>query len=82
MIKNLPTGQKMWVQFLGREAPLKKDMVTVLAWEILWPEEPGGLQSMGSVRVGHNLATRQQQFTWLLYTFVYQGSCKVVLASL
>ena len=46
MIKNLPTGQKMWVQFLGQEDPLEKDMVTLLAWEILCTEEPGGLQSV------------------------------------
>ena len=43
MIKNLLTGQKMWVQFLGREDPLEKDMITLLAWEILWTEDPGGL---------------------------------------
>ena len=34
---------------------------SVLAWEIPWTEEPGGLQSMGSQRVRHNLATKQQQ---------------------
>ena len=34
---------------------------SILAWEILWTEEPGGLQSMGSQRVKHNLATKQQQ---------------------
>ena len=34
---------------------------SILAWEIPWTEEPGGLQSMGSQRVGHNLATKQQQ---------------------
>ena len=43
---------------LGQEDPLKKEMAThssILAWEIPWMEEPGGLQSMGSQRVGHNL---------------------------
>ena len=34
---------------------------STLAWKIQWTEEPGGLQSMGSQRVGHNLATEQQQ---------------------
>ena len=34
---------------------------SILAWEIPWTEEPGGLQSMGSQRVGHDLATKQQQ---------------------
>ena len=47
------------VQTLGGEATLEKEMVThssVLAWEILWIEEPGGLQSQGSQRVGHDRA--------------------------
>ena len=44
-------------QFLGQEDPLGKEMAThssILAWEIPWTEDPGGLQSMGSPRVGHN----------------------------
>ena len=43
--------QEMWVQSLGREDPLEEEMATdssILAWEILWTEEPGRLQSMGS----------------------------------
>ena len=43
--------QETWVQFLGREDPLKKEMSTnssILVWEISWTEEPGGLRSMGS----------------------------------
>ena len=47
----------MWVQSLGREISLEDGMAThssVLAWRIPWAEEPGGLQSMGSQRVGHN----------------------------
>ena len=46
---------------MGLEDPLGKEMEThssILAWEILWTEEPGGLQSMGSQRVRHNLATK------------------------
>ena len=46
-----------WVRFLGWEDPLKKEMAThssILAWKISWTEEPGGLQSMGSQRVGHD----------------------------
>ena len=57
MVKNLPAMQEMWVQSLGREDPLEMEMAThssILAWEILWTEEPGGLRSMGSQRVGHN----------------------------
>ena len=56
--------QEMWVQSLGWEDPLEKEMAThsnILAWEIPWTEEPGGLQAIGSQRVGHSLATRQQQ---------------------
>ena len=45
------------VQSLGREDPLEEEMIThssFLAWRIPWTEEPGGLQSMGLQRVGHN----------------------------
>ena len=55
--------QKTPVRSLGREEPLEKEMATrssTLAWEILWTEKPGGLQSMGSQRVGNDLATKQQ----------------------
>ena len=44
--------QEMWVQSLGGEDPLEREMATrfsILAWEIPWTEEPGGLQSMGSL---------------------------------
>ena len=47
----------MWVRSLGREDPLEKEMATyssILAWEISWTEEPGGLQSKGPQRVGHD----------------------------
>ena len=56
LVKNLPTIQNTWVQSLGDEDALEKEMATrsnFLAWRILWTEEPGGLQSMGSQRVGH-----------------------------
>ena len=46
--------------FLGGENPLEKEMAIhyrILAWKILWTEEPGGLQSMGSQRGGHDLVT-------------------------
>ena len=55
---------KTWVQSLGQEDPLEQEMAThssILARIIPWTEEPGGLQSMGSQRVGHDLATEQQQ---------------------
>ena len=57
--------QDVQVQSLGQEGPLEKEAAThssILAWEIPWMEEPGGLQSMGSQRVRHNLVTKQQQF--------------------
>ena len=50
-VKRLPAMQETWVQSLGQEDPLKKEMTThssILAWRIPWIEEPGGLQSMGS----------------------------------
>ena len=50
-VKNLPAMQEIQVQFLGQEDPMEKEMAThssILAWKILWTEEPGGLQSMGS----------------------------------
>ena len=64
MVKNLPTMPQMQAGSLGQEDPLEKEMAThsnILAWEIPWTEEPGGLQSMGWQRVGHNLTTKQQQ---------------------
>ena len=50
MVKNPPAMQETQVQSLGQEDPLEKDVAThasVLAWRILWTEEPGGLQSTG-----------------------------------
>ena len=64
MVKNPPSKQETWVRFLGQEDPLEKEMAThsnILAWEILWTEEPGRRQSMGSQKVGHDLVTKQQQ---------------------
>ena len=57
MVKNLPAVWETWVQSLGWEDPLEKGTATnsnILAWRIPRTEEPGGLQSMGSQRVGHN----------------------------
>ena len=56
--------QETGVRSLGREDTLEKEMAThssILAWEIPWTEEPGGLQTMGLQRVGHDLATKQEQ---------------------
>ena len=55
-VKNLPAMQETWVRSLGWEDPLEEGMAThsnILVWRIPTAEEPGGLQSMGSQRVGH-----------------------------
>ena len=55
--KNLPEMQEARGRSLGWEDPLQEEMAThssILAWRILWTEEPGKLQSMGLQRVGHN----------------------------
>ena len=57
VVKNLPAMQKTQVGSLGWEDPLEEGMVShssILAWRIAWTEEPGGLQSMGSRRVGND----------------------------
>ena len=56
-VKNIPVIWETWVQYLGQEDPLEKEMAihsSFLAWGIPWTEEPGGLQSMGLQRVGHD----------------------------
>ena len=66
MVKNLPAMQETWVQSLVWEDPLEKGRAThssILAWRIPWPEEPGGLQSMGSQRAGHDSTTNTHIFT-------------------
>ena len=65
-VKHLPTMWETWVQSLSQEYLLKKEMAThssILAWEIPRTEESGGLQSMGSQRVGCDLVTKHQ--IWL-----------------
>ena len=55
-VKQLSAMLETWVRSLGREDPLEKEMAThssTLAWKIPWTEEPGRLQSMGSLRVEH-----------------------------
>ena len=62
-VECLPAMWETRVQSLGQEDPLEKEMAThpsILAWKISWTEEPGGLQSMGSQRVGHDWLTN----TW------------------
>ena len=66
MVNHLPTMQETWVQSLGLEDPLEKEMAphsSTLAWKIPWTEEPGGLQSMGLQKSW----TRLSNFTFFLY---------------
>ena len=65
MGKNLPAKQEMWVQSLGQEDPMEKEMAThfsTLAWEIPETEEPSGLGL-----VGHDLATEQHYHSYTIY---------------
>ena len=60
-VKNPPAMWKTWVLSLRQEDPLEKEMAThssILAWGIPWTEEPGGLQSMGSLQAGVREAGR------------------------
>ena len=71
LVKNVPAVQETWVRSLVWEDPLEKKMVThssILAWKISWTEEPGGLQSTGSQRAGHDWATN----TYLLVLLIYK----------
>ena len=68
-LKRLPAIRETWVRSLGQEDPLEKEMAThssILDWRIPWTEEPGGLQFMGSQRVGHD-------FT---FTFTFNKPCE------
>ena len=77
MVKHLPTVQETWVQSLGQEDPLEKEMAThssILAWKIPWTQEPGRLQSMGSLGVGHDRATSLSLFTFMHWRRKWQAT--------
>ena len=62
MVKNMPLFQETWVQSLGQEAPLEKEMAThssILAWRIPWTEEPGGLHVVHGVPKSHTQLNNQ-----------------------
>ena len=66
MVKNLPIMQETQVGSLGWEDALEEEMTThssILAWRIPWTEKPGGLQSVGSQRVGHDCVTNTHTHT-------------------
>ena len=65
----------MQIPSLGQKDPLEEEMAThysVLAWEITWIEEPGGLQLLGLQRIGHDLVTEQQQ-QYVFSTFFFDA---------
>ena len=65
MVKNLLACRRFWFDHWVRKIPWRRKMVThssILAWRIPWMEEPGGLQSMGSQRVGHDSVTSLSSF--------------------
>ena len=73
IIKRLPAVQETWVRSLGWEDPLEKEMATyssTLAWKIPWTEEPGRLQSMGSLRVV--LYSRSLLIIYFIYSSMHQ----------
>ena len=64
VVTDLPAMQEMQFRSLGGEDSLEEEMAThsrILAWKIPWTEETGGMQPIGSQRVGRDLATKQQQ---------------------
>ena len=80
VVKNPPANagdSETWVQSLGQEDPLEKEMAThshILAWEIPWTKVPGGLQSKGLQRVGHDLVTKQQQQQQYCWDYCWSGN--------
>ena len=81
-VRNLPAMQETWVLSLDQEDPLEKEMVThsvILAWEIPWTESLVGYSPRGCKRVGHDLATKQQQqkFNYSFLSFSYLRHWKI-----
>ena len=76
VVKNLPAKQEMQVWSLGQEYPLEKEIATqfsIIAWEIPWTEEPGGLQSIGlqkSLTQLSNLTITTTEVSWLEFFFL------------
>ena len=73
-VKRLPAMWETWVQSLGGEDPLEKEMAnhsSILAWKIPWTEKPGRLQTMGSQRVRHDWVT-SLSFTLVDFYLVYR----------
>ena len=91
-VKSLPVMQETWVRSLGGEDLLEKEVAThssILAWKIPWTEEPGGLHSVGSQSIRHDLAASSGSpsevgacFVIFLYIYMYMESRKMVLMNL
>ena len=82
MVKHLPTMQEAWVQSLGQEDLVEKEMTThssILAWKILWTEEPGRLQSTGLQRVRNDWVT-SLSLQYLFFFFNYLSAFWVFAA--
>ena len=78
-VKILPIMQETQVWYLGWEDPLEKEMAThssILAWEIPWTEEPGGLQSIGVAKSRTQLSSWAGIYTFSLYSFT--SKCKYI----
>ena len=73
-VKNPPAMQETWVQSLGREDPLEKEMAThssILAWKIAWTEEPGRLQSMRSQESDTTERLNHHHIHIYIYIYIY-----------
>ena len=85
LVNSLPAMQENRVQSLGWEDPLEKEMAThssILAWRNPWTEEPGGLQNMGSQRVGHDWGTNTRYVIQLLRVSVTTRGCLILVSRL
>ena len=75
----------MWVQFLGQKDTLEEGMAThssILVWKIPWTEEPGGFQSIGSHRVGHDLAFTHTESNYAIERVLANCSLHILILSL
>ena len=81
VVKNLPAMQETWVQFLGWKIPKRRKCqpTHIFAWKIPWTEDPGGLQSMGLQRVGHDWATNTFTFMLVRYSLGLGLTTRAVL---
>ena len=73
LVKNAPARRETWVQSLGWEDPLEEGKAphsSIQAWRVPWTEEPGGLQSVGSQRVGHVILFLILFFIYYLYVWI------------